>query len=176
MANERRFSPPAIGGTSLLTAFAVLALTVFAFLALATVQADDRLADASSKAVTDYYAADCAAQEILACLRSGAPLPEGSVVHTETLSAGGEENPEDLQESESSESSETFDEAESSEAFPTPSAVLYSYECPISKTQTLAVEVRMEEDGQYTILRWQAKPTGIWEEDDSLGLWDGMLF
>lgn len=74
--NRRRFSPPAVGGASLLVVFAVLCLTVFALLSLATVQADARLADASIQAVTDYYAADCAAQEILARLRNG-ERPEG---------------------------------------------------------------------------------------------------
>lgn len=73
---RERFSPPAVGGVSLLVAFAVLCLTVFALLALTTVQADTRLADASAKAVTDYYAADCQAQEILARLRNG-ERPEG---------------------------------------------------------------------------------------------------
>lgn len=65
------FSPPAVGGISLLVAFAVLCLTVFALLSLTTVQADGRLADASARAVEDYYAADCQAQEILARLRNG---------------------------------------------------------------------------------------------------------
>lgn len=77
--NERRndrFTPPAVGGVSLLVVFAVLCLTVFALLGLATVQADVRLADASARAVSDYYAADCAAQEILARLRAGEE-PEG---------------------------------------------------------------------------------------------------
>lgn len=78
--NERgkreSFSPPAIGGSSLLTVFAVLALTVFALLSLSTVRADVRLADAAAEAVTDYYAADCKAQEILARLRNG-ETPEG---------------------------------------------------------------------------------------------------
>ena len=59
--NNSRFSPPAVGGVSLLVAFAVLCLTVFALLALATVQADARLAGASAQAVADYYAADCQA-------------------------------------------------------------------------------------------------------------------
>lgn len=73
---QERFSPPAVGGISLLVVFAVLCLTVFALLALTTVQADTRLADASAKAVSDYYAADCKAQEILARLRAG-EIPEG---------------------------------------------------------------------------------------------------
>lgn len=72
---RERFSPPAVGGISLLVVFAVLCLTVFALLALTTVQADVRLADASVQAVADYYAADCRAQELLARVRSG-ELPE----------------------------------------------------------------------------------------------------
>ena len=59
---KARFSPPALGGVSLLAAFAILCLTVFALLSLSTVQADRRLADASAQAVADYYAADCQAQ------------------------------------------------------------------------------------------------------------------
>lgn len=71
-----QISPPALGGISLLSAFAILCLTIFALLSLSTVQADQRLADASAQAVVDYYAADCQAQQILAQLRQG-QKPEG---------------------------------------------------------------------------------------------------
>lgn len=73
MGEQKReqFSPPALGGSSLLVVFAVLALTVFALLSLSTVRADARLGDSSTEAVSDYYAADCQAQEILARLRAG---------------------------------------------------------------------------------------------------------
>ena len=71
-----KFSPPTVGGVSLLVVFAVLCLTVFALLGLTTVQADRRLADASIKAISDYYAADCEAQAVLARLRAG-ELREG---------------------------------------------------------------------------------------------------
>jgi hypothetical protein len=73
---KKRFSPPAVGGVSLLVVFAVLCLTVFALLSLTTVQADVRLADASAQAAADYYAADLEAQTILARLRNG-ERPEG---------------------------------------------------------------------------------------------------
>ena len=76
MNKKERFSPPAVGGVSLLVVFAVLCLTIFDLLGLATVQADRRLADASAKAVADYYAADSEAQEILARLRTG-EMPAG---------------------------------------------------------------------------------------------------
>lgn len=76
MSREDRFSPPAVGGISLLVAFAVLCLTVFALLTLTTVQAQSRLEDASLKAVEEYYAADSKALLILALLREG-KVPEG---------------------------------------------------------------------------------------------------
>lgn len=64
------------GGSSLMVIFAVLCLTVFAILALSTVLADARLSDAYALSVTDYYQADCEAEEIIAQLRSG-EVPEG---------------------------------------------------------------------------------------------------
>lgn len=73
--DERRFSPPATGGSSLLVIFAVLCLTVFALLGLSTVQASGRLSDVSAQAVSAYYEADCQAEAILARLRAG-ELPE----------------------------------------------------------------------------------------------------
>lgn len=76
MDKRRRFSPPVVGGSSLLVMFAVLCLTVFALLALSTVQADRRLSDASVRSVEVYYEADCRAEEILARLRAG-EIPAG---------------------------------------------------------------------------------------------------
>ena len=70
------FSPPALGGSSLLVVFAVLSLTVFALLGLSTVRADGRLGEASAKSVAAYYEADCQAQGILAQLRQGV-VPKG---------------------------------------------------------------------------------------------------
>lgn len=129
--DERRSSPPAVGGSSLLVIFAVLCLTVFALLGLSAVQANGRLSDASAQAVSDYYTADCRAETILARLRAG-ELPEGV----------------------------------------TASDSLYTYQCPISETQTLMVEVRLE-GTVWTVLRWQAVSIADWENDDTLSVWDG---
>lgn len=71
MEHDRRQSGPAVGASSLLVIFAVLCLTVFALLALSTAQASGRLAQHASQAVQDYYAADCAAEALLAQLRAG---------------------------------------------------------------------------------------------------------
>ena len=66
---------PITGGSSLLVIFAILCFTVFTLLALRTAQADNRLSEASSKAVSDYYKADLEAENILAQLRQGI-IPE----------------------------------------------------------------------------------------------------
>lgn len=72
---EWKISVP-VGGSSLLVIFAVLCLTVFSMLGLATVQADRRLANTSVNAVSAYYEADCQAEIILAQLRQG-EMPGG---------------------------------------------------------------------------------------------------
>lgn len=76
MGKKETFSPPVVGGSSLLVIFAVLCLTIFALLALSGAQANERLADAAVQAVSDYYQADCQAEQILAQLRQG-DRPQG---------------------------------------------------------------------------------------------------
>ena len=71
MDERRSVSPSAVGGSSLLVMFGVLCLTVFALLSLSTVQADLRLSERSAAAMQDYYAADTAAETVLARLRAG---------------------------------------------------------------------------------------------------------
>ena len=73
---NKKTSFPGVGVSSLLTIFAVLCLTVFALLSLSTVQAQTRLAETSRQATLEYYRAECAAEEILAAIRSG-QMPEG---------------------------------------------------------------------------------------------------
>lgn len=71
MKQQEHYSPPAVGGSSLLAIFAVLCLAVFTLLGLSSVQAERRQADAAVKSVYDYYDADLRAQEIYAMIRSG---------------------------------------------------------------------------------------------------------
>ena len=82
MTEKRRFSPPAVGGGSLLVIFAVLCLVTFALLSLAAVSADLRLAEKSRDYLTAFYEADGEAERMLAALRAG-ETPEGVTV-TET--------------------------------------------------------------------------------------------
>ena len=113
MNKKKSFSPPVIGGSSLLVIFSVLCLTVFALLSLSTVLADQRLEDASVKAVAAYYEADCAAEEIFARLRNG-EMPDAVVQEGNT----------------------------------------FRYQCPMTDTQTLFVELRNDGD-TWSVLRWQ---------------------
>jgi len=51
---------------------------------------------------------------------------------------------------------------------------LYCYQCEVSKTQELQVEVRVH-GSSYEILRWQLVSTTEWEEEEPLHLWNGSL-
>ena len=49
---------------------------------------------------------------------------------------------------------------------------IYCYSHPISDTQTLVVEVKL--DGtEYEILRWQAVSTADWQASEQLPVWNG---
>lgn len=71
MGSKRQISFTTVGGSSILTIFAVLCFIVFALLSLSTAKADRDLSDKATAAVKSYYEADTAAEEILALLRSG---------------------------------------------------------------------------------------------------------
>jgi len=73
---KRKISFTSVGGSSILTIFAVLCLIVFALLSLSTAKANDTLAEKSMTAITNFYKADLQAEEILAQIRSG-ECPEG---------------------------------------------------------------------------------------------------
>lgn len=73
---KKKMSFTTVGGSSILTIFAVLCFIVFALLSLSTAKADSILANKSLDAVTKYYEADTKAEEILAEIRAGG-CPEG---------------------------------------------------------------------------------------------------
>lgn len=155
MNKKQRFSPPMVGGSSLLVIFAVLCLTVFAMLSLGTVLASERLSAASVKAVADYYEADYRAEEIFARLRAG-QMPEGVVCREEIPEAGEKSGVMAWKNGETPVGA---------------AAQIYTYACPISEIQTLWVELKW--DGEtWTVLRWQAAAEGEVPED-VLIVWDG---
>lgn len=82
--NRKRLPLPApVGGSALLVIFAVLCLTTFAMMSLATVQADRRLTGAAADAVGAYYSADTRAEKIFAQIRGG-EIPAGVAVLGQT--------------------------------------------------------------------------------------------
>jgi hypothetical protein len=76
MNKKRSMTFTTVGGSSILTIFAVLCFIVFALLSLSTAKADSDLSEKSVEAVSLYYQADTEAEEILATLREG-ELPDG---------------------------------------------------------------------------------------------------
>ena len=62
---KRKMSFTTVGGSSILTIFAVLMFVVFALLSLSTAKANAGLTDKSTESVTNYYRADTEAEEIL---------------------------------------------------------------------------------------------------------------
>lgn len=75
MEKRAYFSPPAVGGSSLLVIFALLALCVFAVLSLTTAQTEARLSKVSAQAVADYYAADLQAEKQFSQLKKEVTEP-----------------------------------------------------------------------------------------------------
>lgn len=73
---KRKMTFTSVGGSSILTIFAVLCFIVFALLSLSTAKADSALSEKSVDAVSNYYRADTEAEKILAGLRQG-NLPDG---------------------------------------------------------------------------------------------------
>ncbi len=75
---RKKMSFTSVGGSSILTIFAVLCFIVFALLSLSTAKADHMLAEKSVDAVSRYYEADMQAEEILAQIRQG-QVPGGVI-------------------------------------------------------------------------------------------------
>lgn len=76
METKKRAQMPTVGGVSLLVIFAILCLTTFAVLSLATAEADARQSRVSGEAVSSFYTADLEAEEIFSRIRAG-EIPEG---------------------------------------------------------------------------------------------------
>lgn len=85
MENKKRVQMPTVGGTSLLVIFAVLCLTTFAVLSIATAEANAGRSRISAEAVKAYYDADLEAEEILSRIRAG-ELPEGVTLEGDVYS------------------------------------------------------------------------------------------
>lgn len=147
MSGRRKTGGVFIGVSSLLVIFIVLCLTTFAALSLTSANADLKMARRAAQAVSDYYAADSRAVELLA-------LADAAV-----------------------EADPARPQAAGVSFLRRGRALFASYAVPISDAQELRVEVRYPGPGgaRHEILLWQSAPTREWRGDETIELWDGTL-
>ena len=154
---RRKMSFTTVGGSSILTIFAVLCFVVFALLSLSTATANHNLTKKSTEAVTNYYKADTEAEEILAKIRAG-EQPEGVKLYRAEKTDNGVKRI----------IAEGIGYVDW-DAFAT-------YHCKIDDNQDLECEVLLRfgggESSGYQIVRWQKVYTGDWEPDTSLPVFD----
>ena len=150
---KRKMSFTSVGGSSILTIFAVLCFIVFALLSLSTAKADRTLADKTITATENYYKADTRAEEVLAELRSGRMKNMRPVSPTEIM----------LEMPSGVEILYTRDAG----------ADIFSYSCPIDEYQELQVKIRVK-GSDYQIEDWKKVYTGEWTADDSMELFSGV--
>ena len=150
---KRKMSFTTVGGSSILTIFAVLCFVVFALLSLSTAKANSKLTDKSIEAMTNYYKADTEAEDILAKIRQGSDIPsQVKVYKAETTKSGVKRIVAD------NIAYIGWD------AFAT-------YTCKIDENQELQCEVLVrwgKEDVGYQIVKWMKVYTGEWKADDSM--------
>ncbi|MBR1873388.1 MAG: hypothetical protein IJ807_00630 [Eubacterium sp.] len=155
---KRKMSFTTVGGSSILTIFAVLCFVVFALLSLSTATANASLTTKSTESVTQYYRADTKAEGILAELRAGHE-PEGVTIYKATTSKSGVK-------SIIAEGVGYVDWDEYA-----------SFSVRIDENQELQAEVLLRfgkgEEAGYRIERWQKVYTGDWKPDDSMPVFGG---
>ena len=157
---KRKMSFTTVGGSSILTIFAVLCFVVFALLSLSTAKANSNLTSKSIDAVTNYYKADTEAEEILAKVRSGSDIPEGvRICKAEKTKSGVKRI---VADNVGYIGWDTF----------------ASYSCKIDDSQELQCEVLVRygepgEEAGYQVIKWKKVFTGEWKVDDSMPVFTG---
>nr|MDD6336723.1 hypothetical protein [bacterium] len=133
-----------IGGATLVMVFAVLCLTIFSCLSLMSANAEKKMAQRTAQAARAYAAADLAATDTLCRLQA---LVEAGAGRDELARAGA-----------------AVLEGEQ--------GLYLSYTQLIDETQQLQVTLAAA-GGHVRIVCWQVAPTGQWNPQDSLSVWDG---
>lgn len=151
MKPKKAYTMTAVGSSSFLLIFTILALVTFAALALSTAVADNRLSAKTTESTTAYYTAANAAEDTLAAVddalataqAQGGADPYAAI--PQALPAGC-----------------TWDEAHRTIAFTQ----------AISDTQRLRVTLTANEPtpGQplYTLNQWQVETTDTWQPDQGV--------
>lgn len=154
-----------VGGSSILVIFILLCLTTFATLSMVSARADLRLTERAAEATEAYYAADAAAEEILAeidaVLQAGKQLGVPANEYLATCQ----------QELAAAVPAATVEQVD-------PGTLLVRYAVPVDENQQLAVTLKVQDYGpgaqRYIREAWQVISTGEWEpEAEGLDLWTG---
>lgn len=137
MSKKSQGAGMGVGSSSILAIFVVLCLTAFATLSLVSSRADAKLTQKSVDATTDYYEADCAAEQRLAELAATVANTDAEQLNSVLTAAGYS--------------------CDSSSG-----RMLVSYSVPIGELKTLYVQV-----DPLTLERlcWQVRPQADPEEE-----------
>jgi hypothetical protein len=92
-ANKSKNIGLSVGTSSILVIFVLLCLTTFATLSMVSANADYKLTERAAEAVSDYYAADTAAEELLAGITAELEVFSGAVSGAEYQARAAEELP-----------------------------------------------------------------------------------
>lgn len=143
-----------VGYVSVMLIFAVICLTIFAVMSFKAAMSTDTFNERSGEFLQQYYAADAKAKETLSKLNDGMQAARGSMFFEEEFE----------------EAAKALDGVSVKQS---PNGFSASYEVPINDRQVLAVDIRFDNDGKYTIEQWQSRVVGFDDTESHLGVWDG---
>ncbi len=143
-----------VGYVSVMLIFAVICLTIFAVMSFKAAMSTDTFNNRSGEFLKQYYAADSKAKETLSKLNDSMQAARGSMFFEEEFE----------------EAAKALDGVSVKQS---PDGFLASYDVPINDRQVLAVEIRFDNDGKYTIRQWQSRDVGFDDTESHLGVWDG---
>lgn len=152
-----------IGTSSMLLIFTVLCLIVFTVLSLSSAKADWKLAEKNMKSVTQYYEADCKAEEMTKKVNEQLiKFAARSVVAGDQQAAFKDVLSKKLGSAYSKENNTV------------------SYEIEVNQNQIIFVSIQIfplnqirENEKNYTILSWLVQNKIDYEIDESMPVWNG---
>lgn len=143
-----------VGYVSVMLVFAVICLTIFAVLSFKAALSNDLFNERSGEFLKQYYAADASAKKLLSKINDCAFEAKGSPFFEDEFE-------------------EIIGDIDGVDTKRSLDGVSVSYSIKINERQNLAVELLFDDEGRYTINRWQSQ-TANWEDSGShINVWDG---
>lgn len=143
-----------VGYVSVMLIFAVICLTIFAVLSLKAALSDESINERSGEFLKQYYAADTMAKEKLSELNDFAFELKNS----------------DFFEDEFEEKTKSIDGVVARRS---PDGISVSFSVEINERQELAVNVVFDDNGKYTVNKWQSRTVAIDDSNSHINVWDG---